>query len=257
MKNLLIYISPTGSFNNPRPDLKSNDGESLTKVQIENSLALGWKAEDILLVTNFEFQYGKFRAKVLPDVSFFEPKPQSSKINAIVKLFEKDLIQNNELYWFHDLDVFQLCPIKESELRLGKADMALTDYGISEKWNTGSIFFKKSSSDIFCRIKKLLYEDFNTVLTEEGALMLLTNDYKDIRKRVKKINKTYNFQPYGFPDCYQIANKPIKTAHFHPLFVITREGIGRSLNFFEGNNSLRIPLIPDRLVKIFKYHRIR
>jgi hypothetical protein len=56
MKNLLIYISPTGSFDNPRADLASNDVPVLVKVQIENSLELGWKPEDIILVTKLEYQ---------------------------------------------------------------------------------------------------------------------------------------------------------------------------------------------------------
>ena len=90
MKNLMIYVSPTGSFDNPRPDLTSNDAGQLAKVQFENSLALGWKKEDILLFTNFDFQYGEMKANVLKDVEFFERKPQVSKINAIIKLFEKN-----------------------------------------------------------------------------------------------------------------------------------------------------------------------
>jgi len=97
MKNLLIYISPTHSFDNPRADLASNDVPSLVKVQIENSLELGWKKEDILLVTNFAYKYGDIEALVLDDVDFFDRKPQASKINAIIKMFEHDLIEADEL----------------------------------------------------------------------------------------------------------------------------------------------------------------
>ena len=81
MNNLLIYISPTGSFDNDRPDLASNDAGQLVKVQIENSLALGWKPEDIMLITNFDYLYGDIKAIVLKDVGFFERKPQATKIN--------------------------------------------------------------------------------------------------------------------------------------------------------------------------------
>ena len=77
MKNLMIYISPTGSFSNPRADLVADDAALCAKVAIENSLQLGWKAEDILLFTNFEYQYGDIKAQVLPDVEFFNRKPQA------------------------------------------------------------------------------------------------------------------------------------------------------------------------------------
>lgn len=154
MKNIMIYISPTGSFDNPRPDLTSNDAGPLAKVQIENSLALGWKKEDILLFTNFDFQYGEIKANVLKNVEFFERKPQASKINAIVKLFEDGTIKDGEMYWFHDLDAFQLEPINEAEIDLSDDNIALTDYGGikfggTDRWSTGSIFFKLGSRDIF------------------------------------------------------------------------------------------------------------
>ena len=49
MKQLLIYIGPTDKFD--------DEHEVLTKIQIDNSLDLGWKKEDILLVTNFPYEY--------------------------------------------------------------------------------------------------------------------------------------------------------------------------------------------------------
>src|SRR3989344_8010450 len=119
MKNLMIYISPTGSFDNPRSDLASNDAGPLAKVQYENSLELGWRKEDILLFTNFHFRYGELKAKNFLDMSdFFNKKPQASKINAIVSLFQKGLIANKETYWFHDFDAFQLRPITEKEINI-------------------------------------------------------------------------------------------------------------------------------------------
>lgn len=255
----MIYISPTGSFNNPRPDLTSNDAEPLVKVQIENSLALGWKKEDILLFTNFDFEYGVIKANVLKNVEFFERKPQASKINAIIKLFENGTIKDDELYWFHDLDAYQLEPITNSEIDLTDVDMALTDYGGTkfqgiEKWHTASIFFKASSKDIFYRIQEIMYED-NT--DEEKALSILTINDKNIEKRVKKINNTYNYNGFYLSSSYKAIEKPIKVIHFHPYGVIKQLKVERPLDFFLGENELHIPLITERLIKIFKYHRIR
>ena len=262
MKNILIYISPTGSFNNPRPDLASNDAGPLAKVQIENSLALGWEKQDITLYTNFPFQYGNFKAKVLKDVEFFDRKPQVSKINAIIKLFGIGKIKRNEIYWFHDLDAFQLEPITEDEIDIKDNEIALTDFGGGkyfrgeDRWSGGVIFFKSGSKDIFDQVRALAYK--KRIDEEEAIGLLVINDPK-IRKRVKKINNSYNFIGYKLESVYKKSIKPLKVAHFHPLAGKKRlKGVGAqsALRFFRGENQLNTPLITDRLVKIFKYHRI-
>ena len=252
MKNLMVYISPTGSFDNPRPDLCNDAGLSV-KVQLENSTQLGWAKEDILLVTNFTYEYGGIKAIVLEDVDFFERKPQASKINAIVKLFEKGLIKDGQLYWFHDLDAFQLIPITESELELEKVDMGLADYGRSSRWNTASIFFKASSQDIFSKIKEIMYRDN---IDEERALGALTQN-EDISQRVKKINNTYNFVAPNLRKGYKRAVKPLRVAHFHPLGTVSSTEPQKAFDFFKGENKLKTPLITERLMKIFNYHRIK
>ena len=159
----MIYISPTGSFNNPRADLTDNDAGQLVKVQIENSFELGWKKEDIILATNFNFEYGGIKSMVLTDVDFFDRKPQASKINAILKLFEGGLIDSKELYWFHDFDAYQLEPFTESELALKNDEMGVADYngrkfGGVNRWNTASMFFRIDSHDIFQKMKDLVYK---------------------------------------------------------------------------------------------------
>lgn len=259
MKNLLVYISPTGSFDNPRPDLASNDAGPLVKVQIDNSLSLGWKKEDIILVTNFDFTYGGFKATVLKDVDFFERKPQASKINAILALFKKNLIEKDQLYWFHDIDAYQLQPILESDVNINEDEIALTDYGGIkfggvDRWSTGTIFFKSNSQDIFNQVKNIMYLKN---IDEEEALGLLTINDPDIRKRVIKINNSYNFIGYYFKTIYDSSIKPLKVAHFHPWVGRRRARIEDAYKFFSGENPLKTPLITDRLIKIFKYHRIR
>jgi len=254
MKNLMIYISPTHSFNNPNPLLNVNDAGQLVKVQIENNLDLGWKLENILLFTNFKFSYGSINSHVIEDVEFIDKKPQTSKINAIVKLFEDGVIKNNELYWFHDLDAFQLQTITESEIQIEQSQIALTDYGRMPKWNTGSIFFRSGSKDIFLKIKELVYKKN---IDEERALGILTSNNKGLARRVKKINKTYNFTPFNLRSCYKMAIKPIKIVHFHPLGTVSQMGIEKALDFYMGDNCLGESLLTNRLIKIFKFHRIR
>ena len=253
MKNLLIYISPTGSFDNPLPDMDSKEAGILVKVQIDNSLELGWKKQDIMLFTNFNHKYRGIKAHVLKDVEFFSPKPQASKINAILKLFEKGMIKNGQLYWFHDFDAFQMQSITESELELDGVDMALTDYGRLDRWSTGSIFFRIGARDIFYKIKEMVYKDN---VDEERALTFLTKNDEDIRKRIKKLNKTYNFTSHNLRTMYKLVIKPIRVTHFHPLGKISQISVERPFNFFIGENKLGIPLITEKLIKIFNKHGI-
>lgn len=249
----MIYISPTDSFDNPFVIPECNDADSLVKVQIDNSLALGWKAEDIMLITNFEYQYGPIKAIVFKDVEFFESKPQGSKYNALIKLFENRMIKDGEMYWFHDIDAYQLAPIAETEIDISPTEIALTDYGRIERWSTGSIFFKSGSKDIFCRIKENVYKKN---IDEERVLSLLTANDEAIRKRVKKINKTYNFTAYNLRSCYKMATKPIRVAHFHPYGPIRQIGVKKPLDFFKGENKIETPFITESLIKIFLSHGI-
>lgn len=251
MKNLLIYISKTGSFDNPRHDLK-NDAGVLIKVQIDNSLAIGWHKKDILLITNFPYQYKGIKA-ICRDVAFFDRKPQASKINAIVNLFEEGMIKDNELYFFHDLDAYQLLPITEMEIDTGDGDIAITDYGIIPRWSTGVIFFRKGSRDIFEKIKHTIYK-YNT--NEELALGILTNRSPDIANRIKKLNKSYNFTPPNVKYINKSVSWPLKIAHFHIEGGNGRFEVLNPVSFFKGENAMGNRLITQKLIDVFDSHGI-
>lgn len=259
MKNLLIFVSPTKSFNNPRPDLADNDAGQLIKIQIENSFRLGWKKEDIMLVTNFDYQYGDIKAIAINEIEFFDRKPQASKINAIVKMFRLGLIKAKETYWFHDIDTFQQEVIRETEVKIKTNEIAVTDFGGAKKfggedrWSGGIFYFKIGSADIFTKIKDLMYQK---QIDEEEALGLLVINDPKIRKRVKKINSTYNFIGYNLKNSYKKATKPLKVLHFHPRIGKKGHGFITGLKFFRGENPLKTSLISWQIVKLFKYHKI-
>jgi len=240
MKNLLIYINPRGDFD--------EEGKVLIKIQIDNSYSLGWKPDDIMLFTNFPYEYNGIKANIIDGSSYSDI---SSKTVTISHLFDLNIIQD-ELYWVHDLDAFQNNIITESELELDNIDFAITDYGRLLRWSGGSIFFKKSSKDIFKMIKEKVYE-MNT--TEEKALKKITDwNINNVNPRIKKLNISYNFQMGNVNNCYPVAVKPIKVLHFHPF----RDWKGRNtLDFFlRGKNKINTMLMEDRLVKIFNKYSI-
>lgn len=260
MKNLLIYIGPGKNFSNSD---WGNETDTLVKIQIDNSLALGWKKEDIVLVTNFPYSYNGVEAKVIGDENYCPfSSGTPSKINAIVSMFKQGMIED-DVYWLHDFDAFQLEPLGELDLIPG--GIALTDYGITHiskgrngRWSTGVIFFDKGSRDVFEWIQTAVYK---YTANEEVSLLALTRHNKHgICDRVKKLNITHNFATRRRDVMAQldITDLPIKVIHFHPfdkrnLYYLKKSNMEVCVY---GDNPTGKPLVTERLISIFKHHGI-
>jgi len=252
MKNLLLYITPHKRFK----DRLERNLPALAKIQIDNSLDLGWKPEDIVLITNFPYEYNGIKARVIDDSHYCEHWEKSSKVSVIISLLKDGTVKPGELWWFHDFDAFQVYPITEEELDLGYAVVGFTDYGWQKKWNTGSIFFKKDSVKVFEWLRNELYK---LQTDEERALMSLTGrNYQYINSYYKRLNVTYNF-PGGLngerkmATTVPMATKPIKILHFHPEYSYMSNKINL-LKGMCGENRLNLNLVSDRLLKIFRKH---
>lgn len=240
MKNLLIHIN--GSDYEWQKEV-----EPLLKIQIDNS-QLYWKREDIILVTNFPYEYNGVKALVVPGSCFFKMRPTVTKVKVILYLFEQGLI-GDDLYWFHDLDAFQLAPVIVDF----KEDMALTDYGVTtiresynNRWSTGSWFFKKSAKGLFQMILGRCLKD---KVNEEAALGRIIKDNPAVGDRVHKLNITYNVatRKRDVEKTLEQATKPIKVLHFHPFD--TRK-LWNGLKNMQYCPSLMSP----ELINIFKQH---
>lgn len=263
MKNLLIYISPDKDLTKTKLD---GEADVLAKVQIDNSLSLGWKRKDILLAANFDYQYNGVKSLVVGDDNYCDFSPTASKINVIVDLFDKGMI-GKDLYWFHDFDAFQLRKITEKELKLGKADLGITSYGPTtinpgrdNRWSTGTIFFKKSARDIFNLLKEEIYR---YRANEEVVLLeiLKKKRNKKIKERLKRMNITYNLatRKRDISRAYKVADKPLKVIHFHPFDkrpLDKENGNNNIAVCVYGRNRLNKVLVTKRLKNIFSYHKI-
>lgn len=271
MKNLLIYINPSKRF--------CEEEKIAIKIQIDNSLDLGWKVSDIILATNFEYEYNGVKSLVVSDDNYCTFHPPASKINTIIYLFEQKIIKKGEIYWYHGFAEYQLNDITESELELDKADMFLPDFGRLPRWSSGSIFFKESAKDIFKWIRDIVYK-YKT--EEEAALGILTGQdsrididqaeaiwikgytkddipgIENINKRIKRANITYNFHSGNIRSNYPAALKPIRVARFH--FIDRENPMGPKPNeidfFLHGVNKLGVQIVPERLTKIFNRHGV-
>jgi hypothetical protein len=248
MKNLLIYVNPDKKFD--------QETSILAKIQIDNSLELGWPLEDILLVTNFPYEYRGVEAIVIPDSCFNTIHKQATKIDVMVYLFDICFIQKGILYWLHDFDAYQQEIITEDELGLNGIYLGLTDYGRHDKWNGGSTFLKYEAEDLYIEMKDGMYRENKVVMkkpiNEEDILMIMTkNNFNDINSRIKRLNISYNFGIKQMELCFNKAIKPLKVLHFHPERIYQKWG--KAWDIVSTNkNEIGKPIMCDRLINIFK-----
>jgi len=262
----MLFVHPSGDF---LPEQKTS-----IKIQIDNSLRLGWKVPDIVLATNFSYLYRGVKSILVSGDNYSDISPCAPIINVIVELFEKRLIEKGELYWYHDTDAYELYRINESELNLGEFDIGLVEWSSRQKLSASSFFFKSNAKDIFSLAKEVMYKykvneelAVNTVCTNN--LLWATGSQSDARakfvplnlagsenilERVKKLNITYDFEMGyidQYDDYYHLATKPIKVVHFH-----FREDILLDSALY-GINNLKKAIMPKSLVKIFNKHGVR
>ena len=262
MKSLIHFVRPSHDF---LPKY-----ETATKIQIDNSLDLGWKPQDLILATNFPYEYRGVESLIVSDNTYCDFDFTVTLINVIVELFDRKLIRKGEIYWYHDSDVFEAHKITEAELDLGEADIAMAYKYPKPKYDLGSMFFKSSAGDIFKAIQKIAYK--HKVYEEDTFMALYTNNLlwategevpartkfipldfpgmENMHKRVKQLNVSYNFWEEILGEAYKIAIKPIKLPHIHYAY-------DRILDsFMYGKNNQKTVLMPERLIKIFHKHGI-
>lgn len=248
LKNLIVYIHPDKTF--------VRDYAVLAKVQIDNSLSLGWKKNDILFVTNYSWQYNGVKTIVVGSEHYYAQRPRSIKTAIIPFLIDEGIIEKGKIYWNHDFDAYQLNLMDDAELGLEDVDAGLTDYGWKQRWCMGSFFVKKGSKDIFEKAKEIIYKN----IEDETAMVDLTTN-PAISKRCKRLNITYNFGMRYVEENWERAIKPLRIVHFHPRYkIIYLEPYRWEWTwdvFVQGKNGLNMPLIDKRLLKIFNNHGIK
>lgn len=231
MKNVLIYTTPNKRF--------GVEDATLAKIQIDNSLDLGWDREDILLYTNFQYEYNGVKATVVPDIYQHHMVHTANKVPVIAWLIEQGL--PDDTYWCHDFDAFQLVKF-DFETKF----FSLSKYGYKDQWQCGSFFFRPSG----------LFE----LWTEEMKIRKRTRpEEKTLRRMVQleqvvpeELDVSYNLN-YKF--IHRTYNGPPKVIHFRPNHKEETMSY-RGLDIMKGKNKLKKQIITYRLLDIFNKHGV-
>lgn len=240
MKNVLIYTNPAGSFN--------EENKTLVKIHIDNSLELGWKREDILLFTNFEYQHNDVKAIHVPEYLDCPWDRTSNKIFVIKYLLERGMLEG--LCWYHDFDAYQNEAFTEEELGVGE-EIGLTGYGYKDQINGGSFFFRETMAPIFEEWCRRTLVTVRTRADEKSMTDMVREGLPH-----KLLNIAYNFGQRCPELCYEQAEKPLKVLHFHPHYRYWQAHAWNLPIFMYGKNRHGIPMMSSRLIEVFRRHGI-
>jgi len=204
------------------------------KAQIDNSLQLGWPKDDLILVTNFDYEFLGVKARRMD----LEPGKclTGSKTFSTLLLLKEGL---KEPLWTHDLDAWQQVPFVLPDFK----DVGVTTYSQARKINGGSMFVRSTAQDM---IQEVSDEIQRIESKKEEPIIRHVLNLDKFKDRVTIVDQTFNVGCSGFWKRYYRAIKPIHVFHFHPEMPGTRERITMALD--ENNN----PVMDDRLKGVFQ-----
>ena len=239
MKLCYVYTSPQHRF--------GDEAARLMRLQIDNSIDLGWHPDDILLYTNFHYDYRGVYARLVPDL-YTAFDPTSNKIPVLLHLLQSAAFPSvDDLYWYHDLDVYQLLWFTPPPVQ----QFGCARYGYKHDWQCGSFFFRPTAfvRDFFARWNEEIafiptWSEYAKTRTDEKALKSLA--LRGILP-VEELNHRYN-HVFKYADwTYDRAVKPILASHFHP----EPESMARMVR---GENKHKHPFVNERLAYLLKQH---
>ena len=180
----------------------------LFKIQIDNSLYYGWKPEDIILGTNFDFEYKGITAYHLSDICTFNIF--NNKWYGMLELMKANVL--NDDFWFHDQDNWQINKFEFPEFH---GEVAACTYVRTPEWNTGSVFVKRTAIEILEYIVESMKMNPIQYQSDENWIAFLRGQ-SDISSFLSTINTEYCVGYTFLEDRLRTANLPIKIIGYMP-----------------------------------------
>ncbi len=238
MKNVLVY--------NVVQDKIRYEHELLVdyfKAQVDNSLRLGWKKEDIIIGTNFDFDYKGVKNIKLNNIC--TDNIFNNKWYGMLELMEGGYLDDD--FWFHDQDTWQ---VEKIDFPKFEGEIGGCTYVFNPEWNTCSMFLKNTSKYVVKYIVDFMEmnKDYE-MYSDENFISILRNE-GEIKDLLTTINNKYNVGLTHMSQRYEAAEKPVCSLGFQPH-------VQNSWDVFvEGNNNLNIKLVDEKLIEIFKKHKL-
>jgi hypothetical protein len=228
MKNVMIY--------NIVDQNRRHDNEELYKLfkcQVDNAFQYGWSISDIVIGTNFNFEYKGVRSYLLTDICTFNIF--NNKWYGMCELMKKGILNDN--FWFHDQDNWQINDISFPEFN---GEIGAATYVRTPEWNTSAVYVKNTALPIIEYIVESMKMNPIQYQSDENWIAFL-RQHSEIKDQLYTLNTQYCVG-------YTYLDDRIKSA----------EGPIRSLGFVPDTKSyeafLDRDLIPENLLKIFKKH---
>lgn len=238
MKNLTLYVTERGGIGLDR--IRRN-----LDLQVDNSLELGWRPGDLLLYTNFPYSRHGVRSLEVR----MGRRPRTARMTSYYKtevlLDALTRIEVGDIVWYHDADAYQLLPFSGSPSP-GK-DLAACLYCTRERLliQGGSMFLTRGARQVFEQVHDLLIH--RRYRKDEFALTDLTGR-PEFLDRFAPLDYSYNLGDTDFELRYQLAERPIKVAHFHV------DRAEHRAKFVEGANSLGVFPLCERFERLLQRH---
>ena len=238
MKNVLVY--------NIVDDKKRYDNElqfNYFRAQVDNSLRFGWKNEDIIIGTNFEFEHNGVKNIELKNVC--TTNIFNNKWYGILELMNDGHLEDD--FWFHDQDSWQVNEVNFPEY---EGEIGGCTYVYTPEWNTCSMFLKQSSKYVVKYVDDFmeLNKEANFYSDENHISILRHNS--DIKNILTTLNNKYNVGLTHMEQRYEAADKPVCSLGFQPHVQNSWEV------FVEGKNKLNIKLVDNEMVELFKKYNL-
>jgi hypothetical protein len=279
MQNVFIWIDGNKGYNRSQKWKHSDEKDKIynyLKIQIENSLDMGWEKENIIPITNFEFEHMGIKTNVAEN--FCSWSSFVNKLVVVQEMIEKGILHDN--IWMHDCDCYQLMPFDFPE---ECKDWGYTKHDPKRSKNQGgSAFFRKEGYDIIKTISDAIkwfkpsreelfipyfYKDMNPNKAKsrsEGCQEVLDDPESSDKSKYKAQRKMktvewsgmykdrFTYLDYTYNLCivkyfrkkYKQATKPIKVMHTHIDMPQPKNC------FYFGENQYNVSIVTEDLEKL-------
>jgi len=215
MKHVIIYNQLEVEYHGGKRYV-NEDLFRFLHCQIDIILHLGWSPDDIILGTNFDFEYRGVKNHHLTNICKW------SGFNnfwfGALELLQKGVIKDN--FWLHDHDSW---PIRKFDFPKFDGEIAGCEYVATREWNCGSIYCKQSCTDVLEYIVETLTINKDVIVSSDEIFISHLRAHSPIKPMLSSIDNTYNVGVTHGPLRLNAATKPVNVLSFNPGLEIGRE----------------------------------